>query len=393
MKIMKKLLKIPFFCFGYLLYFCSFLIKRDDNLWVFGSYGDYNDNSRYLYDFLRNDESYNIRCVWISSRKKSVLMAMENGGEAYYTWSLKGIYYALIAKVFVFSSYISDINMFASGGAILVNLWHGIPLKKIEFDIDTGPLAKVFKRANLLTRIRYPAQHRKLDFVLAPSQYIAEYSFISAFRLRGMQDIIISSYPRVEDLLRKASCEKLEKKNFSFLYAPTWRDTDDDFFSVAGIDLNILNQSLIEMDAIFFLKFHANTKISIDVEVFSNIFIIDNKQDPNEILSQADCLITDYSSIYFDYSYLDRDVIFYPFDLLSFTRNREMYITYDEYAVGPKAMSFDELISMMKLVRSNHFLGIKSFKKNSSKFISEFVGYKNLVDKILEKNVKNNSFL
>lgn len=341
------------FIFGYPLYFISGFVPRNKNIWVFGSFGIFNDNSRYLYEYLLRNQQYGIRVIWISSIADSVNEA-KKCGEAYNTLSLKGIYYSLTAKVYVFSAYISDINFYTSRNVVKVNLWHGIPLKKIEFDITTEPLVKVFKQANFLRKILSPSQHIKYDFVLSPSQYVADYSFKSAFRISD-ENIILAQYPRITYL---QECEKLlefHEYDKVFLYVPTWRDDGRNFLKQARFDFGKLNQLMIEYNAVFLLKLHSATHIGIDLSNYSNLKMIANNIDPVQLMKSADCLITDYSSIYLDYLTLNRPIVHFCFDLVDYLKNREMYFDYKMVVAGDVVESFEMLMKTINDILSNTY--------------------------------------
>lgn len=325
----------------FLVYGISFFFKRDKKVWVFGSFGHFNDNSRYLYEYVVKYHP-EIRAIWLSDKPESVFLASEVG-ESYISSSLKGVWLSLTSGVYIFSAYVSDICWYTSGGALKVNLWHGVPLKKIEFDITTPPLSNVFRNANIISKFRYPHAHIRYDLVLSPSEYIAKYSFISAFRLKGMQDVVVSMYPRVLKIAEFAKIKSNNDKKFTFLYAPTWRDNGTDFISASGIDFSNLNDLLITLDALLLIKLHSATKINCDFDNLDRIVVVDNQQDPCTVMAQADCLITDYSSMYFDYLVLNRPIIFFPFDKEEYLKGREFYFEYDNYTPGMKAMTFYEL--------------------------------------------------
>jgi CDP-glycerol glycerophosphotransferase len=86
------------------------------------------------------------------------------------------------AGSFVVSSYASDVNRWLGEGATLVNLWHGVPLKKIERDIDSGPLRLVYEDRQPM-KAAFSDQMRPPDLLLSPSAFIAEQCFTSAFAI------------------------------------------------------------------------------------------------------------------------------------------------------------------------------------------------------------------
>lgn len=368
---------------GYPLYFISGFIPRNKNIWVFGSFGVFNDNSRYLYQYVVDNPQLGIRAIWISQNRQSVAEA-SRFGEAYTQLSLKGLYYSLKAKVYVFSCYVADINFFTSRNAIKVNLWHGIPLKKIEFDITTKPLVNVLRNASVFRKIVSPVVHVKYDFVLSPSQYVADYSFKSAFRVKD-ENIIIAEYPRVSYLKRCEPLEEYQQYSKVFLYVPTWRDDGRNFLEQAQFDFEQLNVLMKEHNAVFLMKFHSVTKIDVDLSLYENLKFLPNNIDPIRLMKTADCLITDYSSIYLDYLVLDRPIIHFCFDLDDYMKNRELYFDYHEVLAGVKVLNYPELCTIISEILSNNDVGQVMRNKLKNRFLFEKTGNSHIIRMIMDR--------
>lgn len=371
---------------GYPLYFISGFIPRKKNVWVFGSFdGAYKDNSRYLYEYIINHPIYDIRAIWISQDSNSIASAKKYG-EAYTKYSIKGLYYSLIAKVYSFSGGLQDINFFTSRNSIAVNLWHGIPIKKIGFDaVNSAHLNKYFEETGSIykeiwKRVKYPIFYRRYDFVLSPSQYVADYSFKSAFRVKD-ENIIIAEYPRVSYLKICEPLEEYQKYSKVFLYVPTWRDDGRDFLKQAQLDFMQLNELMKEYNAIFLIKLHSATKINVDYSVYENLKVLPNNIDPIRLMKTAECLITDYSSIYLDYLVLNRPIIHFPFDLEDYMKtSRELYFDYQDILAGVKVETYKELYRVIHELLNNKDLSYSQRNLCKDKFLIEGVGN----DKILE---------
>lgn len=380
LKYIKHVLKL---ILGYPLYFISGFIPRNKNIWVFGSFGVFNDNSRYLYQYVVDNPQLGIRAIWISDKAQSVIEA-NHYGEAYNKNSFKGFYYSLFAKVYIFSAYVSDINFFTSRDAITVNLWHGIPLKKIEFDITTKPLVDFFSGATFLYKFAFPQNQVKYDFVLTPSQYVADYSFKSAFRVTD-ENIIIAEYPRVSYLKICKPLDEYQQYSKVFLYVPTWRDDGRNFLKQAQFDFEQLNALMKEHNAIFLMKFHSATKIDVDLSLYGNLQLLPNNIDPISLMKTADCLITDYSSIYLDYLVLDRPIIHFCFDLDDYVKNRELYFDYNEVLAGVKVLNYSELHTIISEILSNDDVSQIMRDKLKSRFLFDEFGNTHIIRAIMDK--------
>ena len=183
------------------IYGISFLFPRDKELWLFGSsFGRrFADNPRYFYQYcVKNKVQLNIHPIWISHDKEIVKYLRSRGFEAYVYYSLKGFYYAIIGKVYLYDNYSKDINFWQSGGAIKINMWHGIPLKKIQADNKNDkfrhPKNLWEKWRNLPRNL---SDEKPSDYVLTTSENLKTI-FSSAFRTNN---VITYGYPRIDYLI------------------------------------------------------------------------------------------------------------------------------------------------------------------------------------------------
>ncbi|MCX7986904.1 MAG: CDP-glycerol glycerophosphotransferase family protein [Bacteroidales bacterium] len=344
---------------GFIIYIFSFLFVRNKNKWVFGSYGGFNDNSKYLFLYIIKNHP-KIKAIWIYEKKHSQQF-INFPFKAYYQWSIKGLYHCLTAKVYIFSAYSKEINFFTSGGAILFNLWHGIGIKKIEFLIDSGPLKKNFQ-FNLQNLWKYPWIFRKPDYVLSTSSYTSDNFFAPAFRIKKNQCIEIG-YPRCDILFLTQSqiiqyVKQFEKKdmmnlllktkeyNEIYIYMPTWREDNKNFVVNAKIDFEKINELVRTQKSLFLIKLHVNSNLDLDnYSKLSNIIFLPTNLDVYPLLPFTTCLITDYSSVYFDYLLLKKRIILFPFDYEQYIlRNRSMLFDYNDTMIGEKVFNFDSLL-------------------------------------------------
>ncbi len=331
----KKFLKRLF------IYSISGLSKRDPKKWVFASHNPFSDNSRYLFEDDYNP--YNLRKIWIARNKEEYAYVSGLGYECYIKGSYKAVIHSLTAKCFIYTCYISDIGFQYSKNAIAINLWHGIPLKKIEFDIKKGPLTRKFD-SSIKSKIKHPEIYRPVDYVLCPSEFVYNYSYKTAFQISQNQ-MLNFPYPRSIYL---KSLQSSNNKEYVFLYAPTWRDTKVDFLNSDYLDLDKINRFCQKNNCLFKIKLHPNTKSNIDTTAYDNVVFVEASADTNAYLTEADCLITDYSSIFFDYLVLDRPVLFYVFDEDIYkSQSREIYSEVENIVVGEKLYDLESLLNIM----------------------------------------------
>lgn len=357
------------------VYWLSFLVPRNKKIWLFGStFGRrFADNPRYLYLYVsQHKEELKLRPIWISHNENVVRMLNNEGYEAYMYHSLKGIWFALRGKVYLFDNYSKDINFWQSGGAMKVNLWHGIPLKKIQHD---NVFDKFRHPKNIWEKLRnFPrniSDEKPNHYVLTTSENLREI-FSSAFKTKN---VLVSGYPRNQVLIsddiknvyldeekrdRKKIISFLNKKNNGknkrmIFYMPTFRESETLFFE--NFDKNDFQKFLAENTLLFCIKLHPKSKLNEEFKNIQseNIVVINKDADPYVFLKLADVLITDYSSIYFDYLLLDRPIIFFAYDLKEYlSDSREMYFDYDEFTPGEKVWDYQGLKnSIVKIIENN----------------------------------------
>ena len=347
----------------YIIYPFSFLFPRRKKRWAFGSFrGAFNDNAKYLFIYA-NENGKDIDAAWISSNGDTVRKVRDLGFKAYRSTSIKGALFALTSKYWFFNSYTSDIMFCLSGGATCVNLWHGVGLKRIEFNTTSGPLADRFIHRKFKEVFFHPESFRRPDWLLTSAPFQTS-MFAKAFRIPEDKCLELG-YPRntilnmpeneIKEFVRKyepqstaALIEETAAFRKTYIYMPTWRDSQREIF-IQGMDLEKLNDVLSANGDLLLLKPHANTIVTDSVKGFSNIRLIDSKADVYPVLPFTDTLITDYSSILYDYLLMEgKDVVLYLYDYEDYVKERDFYYPFDDNTVGSIAVCMDELIALLQ---------------------------------------------
>jgi len=341
--------------------------------WIFGSWDgkSFLDNSKYLFLFV-NHYFPQINAVWISKDKSLVEELRKRGYKAFYDRELRAIYYYLRAGYYIidhvplYGGLTSPLNLWLSGGAKIIQLWHGIPFKRIDRIPQVRRKVTVLKKILSWFSVVNLVNSRINMYVVAPSEFIGKI-LTSAFRVPE-KHLILADYPRnyfymlpVEirtlnlDLYNKVKTLKESGKKIIF-YIPTFRDTGGNPFTKGVIDVKKLIEVLKNNDAIMIVKFHKADIENVDARSFECEQIIFLKDDDiYELLQFCDILITDYSSIFYDFLFLDRPIVFFPYDLKKYTTiDRELYFDYHSFVPGPICHTFEELLDCLeKYLRKN----------------------------------------
>ena len=342
--------------FLFLIYYTLYFVPRTNKIWLFGSGSghSFSDNAKYLflYSYSRKDVKY----YWISKNNKLVKKLIDDGYDACYAYSLKGVWLSIISKVYIYDGRANGINFWTSLGSYHINLWHGSPLKKLDRDIHLSN-SDFFKGFNgnfiKRNRIRYkmPEWFVVPDLMIATSDKVACY-LKSAF---GTSNVISLGYPRNDIILNNNLDTEHNIDNYDkvVLYAPTFRDTNTENRELL-LDCKRLNDLLIKNKTIFLVKLHRHDKSIVMKDEFSNINLLDNDIDVYPMFKNIDLLITDYSSIFFDFLLTEKPILFYPYDKDSYLSNdRPMYDDYDSVTPGYKVLEFSELYLKLELFFNN----------------------------------------
>ncbi len=358
---MKQLAKFIAYLLCYMVYPLSYLVPRTNKILVFGSYrGGFNDNSKYLFIYA-NEHIKNRKLVWISTKKSTVEHIRSLGYNAYHVASFKGLWYALRGKYWFVNSYSSDIAFCLAGSAKIVNLWHGVPMKAIEFGITKGDLAKRYIQRDIRDTFFHPAPFRRPDYMVSTTDFF-DGVFSQSFRIRKEQCIqtgcprnLLLSKPldevnqfiqKYESQATKQLVAHIQQYDTVLVYMPTWRDSQRECFA-NGFDLNALNTCAVKQNACVLMKPHANTIIDKSVE-YSNLIFLDGNVDMYCILPYTHVLITDYSSILYDYILMpDKHVILFHYDYEEYVNSREFIFDIQDNIVGKQVYTFEELLEVI----------------------------------------------
>lgn len=341
------------FVVGLLPYYLLKLFSRNKKLWLITSrFGhSFSGNPKAIFLHLMENSDHELQFYFITKNKVlyNQLVKQYPSNVAYY-YSFKGKYLAIRAGVYIYNHNIRSISFRLSGGVISVNTWHGLALKKIKYD------NKFNSPENDDTRIgkQYILDHSN-TFVCATSEFTKN-EFARAFR-KSTDQILITGYPR-NGLLSPAQKEEnrsdfinkyqiKEPINKFLFYLPTHSNTEEMVFQEFKIDK--INSLCAKLNILLLYKLHPSSSLQIDSQDYSNILILDKSEELYSILSFTDLLITDYSSIFFDYLLLNRPIIFFAPDLQEYIeRSRELYFKYDEFVPGPIARTHNDLASELK---------------------------------------------
>ncbi|PSU29858.1 CDP-glycerol glycerophosphotransferase family protein [Photobacterium lutimaris] len=302
----------------------SLLIPVDKKIWVFGNAYGYKDNPKYVYEFLLKNEDHTVRPIWIS--KNNAVSDHGILGESYYYLSLKGLYYQYRASAALLATGMNDVASFTLGNKQIIQLWHGIPIKKLLLDsVETSPIPPRFKYLN---KVFFQLLKKKLNrygMVCAVNEH-NQHCLARAFGLR-LDKVKVTGMPRHDVILESAkNAVKKTEKSKRILYAPTWHASLEDARNWLSQVLNpeLLHYCQLNGISVDVSIHPLNQALATDTSLFHDVTLL-QCDDINEQLKNYDLLITDYSSIAFDFSILGRPVIFSCAEIEKYAKERGIY--------------------------------------------------------------------
>ncbi|RKO63034.1 putative glycosyl/glycerophosphate transferase [Caldibacillus debilis GB1] len=317
----------------------------------------YSCNPRAIYEYMKETHP-NYHMFW-SVDKGSVRFFQEKGIPYIQRFSLKWLIYMARAEYWITNSRM-PLWLTKPKHTVYVQTWHGTPLKKLALDMNEvhmpGTNTEKYKK-------NFTKESAKWDFLLSPNAYSTEI-FRRAFNFH--KTIIESGYPRNDYLYNynREDVEKIKKQlnlpldKKVILYAPTWRDNQ--FYQVGKykfnlrLDLDLMKEKLGE-EYILLLRMHYLVAESLDLSRYEGFaFDVSKVQDIRELYVISDMLITDYSSVFFDYANLKRPMLFYVYDIDEYRDVlRGFYFDIEKEAPGPLVYSTEEIIENVNKLKNN----------------------------------------
>lgn len=326
-------------------------IRPDSHIWLFSSTDNshYNYNSRYLFEYVKENLP-EITPLFVINDPELRNSLSSKYGKQYFieTESIQGIRQALSAGVWFTSAGLPAYGTGLHKKRLIINLWHGVPLKKIALlDPNLKKAARIyFKKIFSENYTCILTTSHELIPLMSRSFAVSE------------DKIKVWGQPRNDGLFQKNDCREILGQLFpdlpeytkTVLYAPTFRDYGQvQLFPFKDFDQEQLEAFLEEKNMLLFIRTHVAEQGSAAPYLGKRIRFLGNEQaeDVTGILNIFDCLITDYSSIYIDYLLTDKPMIFLPYDRQQYLDGRGMNFDYDDVTPGPKPETFNDFLDAL----------------------------------------------
>lgn len=333
---------IYFYVVSAFLKFLGLFIPTNNKLILFNCFGGkkYDDSPKAVYEFLIADKRFaDCEFCWAISDPSGVTVpgratVVKADTFKYFVTTLK-------ARVWVTNSSMERGLDFKKKKTFCLNTWHGTPIKVMGDDIKTDNQS--FKGKVLV----------RADIMCAQSQYDVDV-FSRAFRL-PVSSLKITGLPRndVFDSYTQDERAAIRAKlgipddRIVLLYAPTFREYTTGQSNEIVLDIPMdLKKWQADLDNRFTVLFRAHYEVArhMNVEGYPLFTDVSSYPDLNELMIASDALITDYSSVCFDYAIMDKPMYCFAYDYDDYVSNRGMYIDLREEFPGTIHYDEDSLL-------------------------------------------------
>lgn len=314
----KKLLRLT----KILLSLLISLIPKNNNKILFKSRPDFSGNAKALSDYIQKKHN-DYEIIWLIENDGNARL---NGTKNIKAGTIKAFFEYITAKYIITTH--NEMIGIKSSDQIYISLWHGMPLKKICY----------------LGEFDHQGMEDYSSYRIATSEVMR--AIIAACFREKANNVYITGQPRNDFLYDKLAAKDLfstfSAGKTNIFYVPTFRENQEDksysdgesiknnnFFRVDDFDFNEVDSFLRTHNCQLFIKLHPyeenvylDTLLSENIRILKSEELSKNNLDINHLLAHMDILITDYSSVYFDYMLLDKPICFLTPDIDSYSRSR-----------------------------------------------------------------------
>lgn len=355
------------------------LVPKDRRKVVFGAWKgkQFACNPKYLFEYVVKRGGF--KCVWIGNRELEPLVKKMPGAVFARKGSLKAFWHAITAWTYVFNiMWEDDIIRFPRYGRVnLIYVTHGYCDKKVgrhQYSGNGSPPVmrrKKFQQLRNIQRWIVSRLYRTVSWCSESSEMCVNLRYEGQQVELHKDRMLRFGHPRADYFIHNATSEseiKRQKAKYAkilglpedqkwYLFAPTWRHDSKYLYSFSlSSRKKEIEHILASQNAILIEKQHPIVleTMKFDVDVMSPVRIISKDEarliDTQELLMACDRLITDYSSIYFDFVLMNRPVIHYTYDY-DHLMNVDFGFCYDMrlYGGGPFAYEEGELLKFLSM--------------------------------------------
>ena len=347
---------------GLFLNILKLFVRTDDKLILFNSFAGrkFDDSPKAIYEEMKKDPRFmDYELVWAFHQPERF-----NVTQKIKTDGLKYFMTALAARVWVTNSSVERGLNFTGKHTFYFNTWHGTPMKKMGTDINTGNTSFGAKGGSHFD-VMMSQGHFETD-VFSRSFGISKEKFLEAGLPRN--DILANCSENERRIIR--SKLNIGSEQIVILYCPTFREYDkDESLGVVMAPPMNLKKWEQELGDKYILLMRAHYEVSRVMNIEDNDFVrnMTDYPDLNELFIASDILVSDYSSVFFDYSITSKPMFHFCYDYDKYSSKRGMYFDIREKISGAETED-----GVIKLIKDLNF---EVERKKTIAFRDEFVNF------------------
>lgn len=341
---------IYYFIFNLLIRTFAIFIKTDNNLIFINSFAGrkYDDSPKCIYEEMRKDKRFDdFNIVWAFDKPEKF---GDIGCRKIKTDTFEYFKTALKAKIWITNSSVERGLDFKNKNTIYFNTWHGTPLKKMGTDILSNN--KSFRAKN--KKCKYDVMTSQSDFetdVFSRAFRVEKSKFLPCGLPRND---VLANYTQ-EDVVKIKKKLNIPSNKKVILYAPTFREYTKNALKECIMNIPIdIEKWEKQLESGYVMLFRAHYEVSKYLNIKDNEFVRDmtSYECLNDLIIVSDILISDYSSIFFDYSITSKPMLHFTYDYYDYSKQRGMYFDIRSYLSG--CDNEDDLIKFIKNIDFEH---------------------------------------
>ena len=357
----------------YVIYYCvmsfclnllKLFVKTDEKLILFNSFAGrkYDDSPRAIFEMMKQDARFKeYKFVWAFHEPDKYVV---EGAKKIKTDGFTYFKTALAARIWVTNSSVERGLSFRGKNTLYFNTWHGTPMKKMGSDVELSNQSFRGKGQN------------KFDVMMSQGHFETEV-FSRSFNL-PKEKFLEEGLPRNDVLANYKDKKRAEIRNkikvkpnqIVILYAPTFReyDKDENLGVVMTPPMDLIKWER-ELGDKYVLLMRAHYEVSKVMQIKENEFVrnMTDYPDLNDLYIAADILISDYSSVFFDYAITGKPMLHFCYDYDKYSTKRGMYFDIREKVSGGAAE--DQVIELIKSI------DMAKESKKTAAFRDEYVNF------------------
>ncbi len=359
----------------------------------------FSDSPKYITEYLLDHFKGQYEIIWIFSNPDNYNEIEERSIKPIRFCSWKDFLYSNTAKVYITNLFGPYPNVINRKDRVIIETTHGVAYKHLVFNNNSSK-----EKDALFGKMIYSNKMNKVDFALSGNRITTELVYRKNLNYRGI--VIENGLPRNDIFFVKNNEIKIrvrgkygisEDKRIVILM-PTWRkDNSRKTFEIDYKRVLSILRKKTNCDWVFMIRCHHLSKIDVSDIINGSDIIIDTTDypDPQELLLTADMLITDYSSVVWDFALQKKPILVYTPDLLSYEESQGFNVPPDEWMLY-KANTEIELYGLLENTT------IEEIAKASNKHLERFGSYETgnatkliceKIDRYCKSNNKNDKFV